>query len=274
MGRFDLEKAGQAHLSPPKHLLSAWEGAARRVRRARHLALFTDLDGTLAPITATPSQVRLLPRVRARLRELASRGVLVGVISGRRLSDLKLRVGLRGIWYAGAHGSVLTSPNGKRLFLASKQERQAMRRVRQWLDQQLSECPGIWVEAKEATVAVHYRHASRKHREDARAVIQQLLRKFPRLKFLRGKMVWEFLPETHPGKWGAIQHILRREESRRKGPWLLFYLGDDTTDEEVFARMRGITVAVGKRRSTRARFFLRSPAEAGIFLDRLREICL
>lgn len=258
-------------MNSPRHLLDAWEQIVPRLRRAKHLALFSDLDGTLLAIARSPNQVRLAPRVRALLRSIARRGVTLGVVSGRKLSDLRSRVRLRGIWYMGAHGCVLKPPGEQRILLVSPRERAKMRRVCFRLIERLSGIPGILVESKEATVAVHYRNALPLHRNWARTAIQQLLQNSSRLHLLSGKKVWELLPNSRISKWTALRLILQRERQRRRGRWLLFYLGDDATDERVFANMRGISVVVGKRRRTSARFFLRSPAEVRTFLERLRE---
>jgi trehalose-phosphatase len=65
-------------------------------------------------------------------------------------------------------------------------------------------------------------------------------------------------------KAAAIRFILNQ---RRTKPAVIF-LGDDVTDESVFRRVRGVTVLVGKRRPTAARYWLRSPEEVREFLER------
>jgi len=255
------------------HLLKEWPGIEGRVRRAGRVALFTDFDGTLTPIRPHPQQVHLPPTVRAALQALAQRGTTVGVISGRSLADVRARVGLRGIWYVGAHGYFLRSPENRTAALLRPDQMALMRSVHRQLRAQIGFLPGIRIESKQATVAVHYRQASSHSRRQACPVIRGLLRKHPKLTLLSGKKVWELLPESRVSKWTAIEHILRLERARRGGRWLVFYLGDDTTDERVFesmrgARIKGISVVVGKRRSA-AQFFLRSPAEAASFLEKL-----
>jgi trehalose-6-phosphatase len=59
---------------------------------------------------------------------------------------------------------------------------------------------------------------------------------------------------------------LRHEPRSRR---LVFCLGDDSSDEKVFEKLKDITVAVGKSSQTRARFFLRSPGEVRQFLRNL-----
>jgi trehalose-phosphatase len=259
-------------MSAPRHLLDCWTEVARRVRRAGKVALFADLDGTLARIRRRPEEVRLPPRIRALLGEIAANHVTVGIISGRGLEDLEARVGLEGIWYAGAHGYCLRDLSGRtRSWIGPTQETR-MREVRQRLEGEIGALPGIRLEPKGPTVAVHYREAPRRSRELARAAIGQLLESHPRLHLLSGKKVWELLPASGVDKWEAIRRILRLERNRGSGGWLTFYLGDDTTDERVFDQMKGISIAVGKRRRTKARYFLDTTAEVRIFLEKFREV--
>ena len=147
-----------------------------------------------------------------------------------------------------------------------------MQRARRRLSRCLRGMAGIVVEPKGATVAIHYRGASRADAERTRAALTRCRAGLPGLHLMAGKKVWELLPEREVDKWAAIRYILRRERRRRPSAGgTVVYLGDDTTDERVFRKMHGISVAVGKRHKTAARFFLRSPAEVRQFLKVVSE---
>ncbi|MGH9783304.1 MAG: trehalose-phosphatase, partial [Terriglobia bacterium] len=234
------------------------------------LFLFTDFDGTLVPLARTPGQARLAPAVRRLLAQLAKQGVLVGIASGRRLADVRARAGVRCLHYIGSHGFSYARPGGRPVILLEPKQRAAMAEVRRKLEGNLRGLPGIHCESKEGALAVHYRTASKRSAAAAEAAIREVRAARPSLHLLSGKKVWELLPERRTSKWTAMQRILRQEP--RTGSRLLFYLGDDATDERVFERMTGISVAVGKRRRTAARFYLRSPREVRLFLERLRRV--
>jgi trehalose-phosphatase len=255
----------------PRHLLGAWPRLRAQLADPCRVALFTDFDGTLVRIRRRPGGVRLGAHVRRLLAELSRAGALVGVVSGRRLEDVRGRVGLRGIWYAGAHGFFLRDPANRRFTLLKLAERLLVSRAQRWLARQLRGVPGIALEPKGATVALHYRGASRRCVELARVAIAQFLRKTKGLHLMSGKKVLELVPAREVDKWAAIQFVFAREKRRRPDTiQTVIYLGDDTTDERVFEKMRGISVAVGKRQNTSARYFLRSPAEVRQFLEKLR----
>src|SRR6185295_17569926 len=77
----------------------------QHILRARSLVLFLDFDGTLAPLREFPDEVELAPEVRRTLETLASRAdIVMAIVSGREMWDLRRRVGIAGIIYAGEHG--------------------------------------------------------------------------------------------------------------------------------------------------------------------------
>ena len=251
-------------MNVPIHLFEAWEQVARRLAQPKRLALFTDFDGTLAPIRSQPREAKILAGIRPLLAACAKRGVLTGIISGRRLLDLRRRVGVPGAWYAGVHGFSLVSPGNRRFLRLNHREGRRMAFVAAQLSRSLSPDSGIRVEYKEASVAVHYRGASIGGRRRAGRVVHSLLAESTGLRLLPGRKVWEILPAGNVDKASAIRFIFDRDGSRP----ISVFLGDDSADEAVFQRMRGITVLVGKKRRTAARYWLRSPAEVRQFLER------
>ena len=251
-------------MNVPVHLFRSWEKVVRRLARPERVALFTDFDGTLAPICSRPRDARMLPGTRPLLAACVKLGALTGVVSGRHLLDVQRRVGVSGAWYAGVHGYSLVSPRNRRFLLLNRRERERIACVAARLSRSLAGLSGIRVEYKEAAVAVHYRGASIASRRRAGRLVRSLLAESPGLRLMSGRKVWEFLPAGKVDKAGAIRFILQRERSR---PAVVF-LGDDVTDEAVFRRMPGVMVLVGKRRRTAARYWLRSPSEVRQFLER------
>ena len=264
MGGRHHPQADTAHVSVPVHLFRAWEKVVRRLARPESVALFTDFDGTLSPICSHPRDARMLSGTRPLLAACVKRGALTGVVSGRRLLDVRRRVGVTGAWYAGVHGYSLVSPGNRRFLLLHRREQERIAYVAGKLSRSLTGLTGIRVEYKEAAVAVHYRGASIASRRTAARLVRSLLAESPGLRLMSGRKVWEFLPAGRVDKAGAIRFVLKHTQSR---PTVVF-LGDDVTDEAVFREMRGIMVLVGKRRHTAARYRLRSPREVRQFLER------
>src|SRR6187397_1428665 len=72
-----------------------------------------DFDGTLAPIVAHAEDAKLPPKARRALERLVKLpGVMLAIISGRALGDLRDRIGIDPILYAGNHGLEMLGPGG------------------------------------------------------------------------------------------------------------------------------------------------------------------
>jgi len=249
--------------------LTAWSEIAPRLARFQRLAVFADFDGTLAPIRARPSIVRLPARARRVLKQLAARGEIVGVISGRGLRDLRARVGLSGLWYVGDHGFLLQSPQGATLRLVRRSEQRAIVRVSHRLAASLAGRKGLTVEVKDAGIAVHFRNAPRSSRIVAARLTRRLAKGTPGLRAMAGKCVWEIVPGAAVDKALAVRLILQSERRRASPTILPIYIGDDTADERVFSMRLGLSIAVGPRPSAAAQYALRSPVEVCRWLERL-----
>src|SRR5438132_14417454 len=77
------------------------------------LAVFLDYDGTLTPIISQPDQAVLMDSTLAILRTLVAK-MPVAILSGRELKDVRERVDIDGIVYAGRQGFDLAGPSGRR----------------------------------------------------------------------------------------------------------------------------------------------------------------
>jgi len=245
------------------HLFDRWPQVARSIVSAQHLALFLDFDGTLVALRKLPSDVTPLDLpLRKVLRNLARhRRLSVYVISGRRLADIRRLVPVRGIRLLGLHGW-----EGRRVPLL-RAERGLLREAREVLKRRLSSLPEIRLEDKGLALAVHYRAASPRAVRVGRVIVGKVLGDLkPRIHMLRGHKVWELLPRQIAGKGASVLALL----SRLPEPTLAIFVGDDATDESAFRALPGgLTIRVGKRPRTSARFLLDSPEEVKLFLLRL-----
>ena len=64
-----------------------------------------DFDGTITPIKPRPKDAKLNKNIRLLLRKISKNSsFIVGVLSGRSLKDIKEKVGLKNLIFAGNHG--------------------------------------------------------------------------------------------------------------------------------------------------------------------------
>lgn len=229
---------------------------------SHRLMLFLDYDGTLAPIVPRPQQARLKPSARRLLRQLA-RSVPVVIVSGRTLTDLQRRVGVRGLHYVALHGLVSKEAGGRLRWLGRRPARADVNAWKRALASAAHATPGALVEDKGCAVALHDRlvrpvQRARLRRRALRALAPWLARR--RITVVRGKRVLEVRPRGPWNKGTAVQAVLARPWARNRIP---VYCGDDRTDLDAFRVVRGcgITIGVGQARHTRGQDArLRSPS--------------
>lgn len=201
------------------------------------LLVATDYDGTIAPIVDDPAKAEPHREALVALTMLAALPrTHVAVISGRSLADL---VGLTQlpprVHLVGSHGSEF-EPG----FHSDLPE--AVRALRQRIGMELgavaSSRPGLVVEPKPASVALHYRKASPEDAEAALRRVEEGPAKLPGVHVKHGKKVVE-LCAVEPDKGAALETI-----RVRCGAQAVVFFGDDVTDEDAFVRLRGPDLGV------------------------------
>ncbi len=254
-----------------RSLWSAWP-ALRKSLAGKNLILFLDFDGTLAPIVDRPADARIpAPAMSALVHLAQSPRVALGIVSGRGLRRLRRLVRLKGIHWIGSHGWEWSLPDDVHRSHASPEESRLIHQVAAELRRALRGLPHIRIKRKAVSVVVHFRGAPLAQARAARQRVAHVARRHAsRLRLLTGKKVFELLPVGANNKGTAVAAAVARIRRRRNFP-VLIYAGDDRTDETVFARMgqRDISIHVGRRIRSRARFFLRSPRQVCRFLLQL-----
>jgi len=235
----------------------------------RRCAFFLDLDGTLAPIAPHPDQLQLPRKTRTTLSRLASRN-LVCIVSGRGLEDLRLQVGLDPVYYAAAHGQRIVGPAGSGIDLEVGTEyKEQLRAAAQELRDRLLSVEGLVLEEKGLSLSIHYRLVPERKRPVVDRAVADVTLRFPALRLTGGKLVHELRP---PGDWDKGRAVLWLLETLGWEPSgsCPICLGDDLTDEDMFAAVDGwgVAMVVGyPDRSTRAHYRLRDSDEVVALLE-------
>lgn len=256
----------------PSPLLEALDEVGVTVETREHMLLLLDFDGTLAPIVEIPHLAQMPAPTRAILETLARRrDCTIGVVSGRSLEDVRARVGIEGLVYAGNHGLEIS---GRGLEFAETRAidlRDDLAATLEELSGRLARIPGVLIEFKGLTASVHYRLVALTDRD----VVQDLVREaippdHPSLLLVRGKLVWELRPRVDWNKGTAVRWIREKLRLRRA---VTIYLGDDRTDEDAFVEIgRFVTARVGAPQSTQAGYHVADTLDVGEFLQWLSRI--
>ncbi len=232
--------------------------------------MFLDYDGTLTPIVDHPDLAVLSDEGRAVVERLASI-VPVAVISGRDTADVREKVSVDGLVYAGSHGFDIQGLDG------GDDDRfgaylEPLANASDELSAALSGIGGAHVERKRFAVAVHFRQVgSAEDEERVGEVFRRVAAAYPRLRATGGKKIFELRPDVPWDKGRALEHVLERM-GLAVGDVVPMYLGDDVTDEDAFRVLAdtGIGIVVGRDgEPSLAHYALEDPGETHRFLTRL-----
>jgi trehalose 6-phosphate phosphatase len=217
-----------------------------------------DFDGTLAPIVEHRDAAAMTPTTARLFAEVAAR-YPCAVISGRSRSDVTSRLaGAKVKYIIGNHGLEPSAGLGR---FASE-----MARAKTVLEGAFELQPGIEIEDKRYSLAVHYRRARVK--ADARRAIAAAVAPLG-MRVIPGKLVVNLVPAGAPSKADALLELRATERAD-----VALYVGDDVTDEDVFEidePGRLVSVRVGASKSSAARYFLKRQSEIDVMLRKLAE---
>ena len=221
-----------------------------------------DFDGTIAPIVVNPIKARVPAALAWRLQRLAL-SLPTAVVSGRRVDDLRRRLGFTPAHIVGNHGDEWAGmPDGDTRTLELDEFRKALHRAYPDLRER-----GVWVEDKRLSIAIHYRQAP--DRLGARQAVEAFVAEHAGgLCSFGGKMVVNVARTGYQDKACAMHRLVEQCEVSHA-----IYFGDDVNDEPVFASAprQWITVRVGSEsaRCSAARYFVHASADLNRVLDEM-----
>lgn len=225
------------------------EAIAREIARladSPNLSVMCDFDGTLAAIRHDPKRVVPDPVAMSALRALAELPrTRAAVISGRSLEDLKGRVGASGnVRLIGSYG--IESDGGGPDHGAARRSAQGLiDRLERTLLRAVRHVPGVRVERKPLSVAMHVRGLARAEARRACAEASRTMA-MPGIRAVAGRSVVEWCAFM-PCKASAIRLLVGRRD--RRG---VLCIGDDHGDVGALAMVHGwggVAISVGRRRA-------------------------
>ncbi len=210
----------------------------------KKLLFFLDYDGTITPIVHHPELAVLSEDTRGIIKKLSQK-FTVAIISGRMRKDIEKLVNIKGIFYAGSHGFDIAGPRFSMIHPKAEELIPAILEITKQISKEIGNIPGILIEEKKFSIAVHYRLVDVHNLPKIKTVINNIIRNHKALRLMSGKKVFEILPDIDWGKGRAIRWIMEA----LKISWTeasVVYIGDDITDEDAFRiiRTRGIGILV------------------------------
>jgi trehalose 6-phosphate phosphatase len=219
--------------------------SAYRLPFSRDWALFLDIDGTILELAETPREVVVTPQIRKLMLNLdtVTRGAFA-LVSGRSLSDIDALFGNAGLSVAGLHGMECRTGYDGVTHVQSVDAAlmESFRgRLRVFIDQH----PGLMLEDKKLSIAIHFRQASQLQAEVERILRDTIAGHDSVFHIQSGKMIAEIKPRAS-NKGLAIRRFMQTPPFRGRIP---LFIGDDITDEDGFCAVNelgGISIKVGQ----------------------------
>lgn len=261
-----------------EYLFNDWVYIDKKIRAQRSIMLLCDYDGTLTPIVDRPELAVMSEEMHKAFDRLVGRKqFILGIISGRALADIKERVNINGLIYAGNHGFEIEGPGLKFIHPLADELTSVLRLISQVLHKAFKNMRGVIVEDKGMTVSVHYRLVADAELPELHSKFESIVmgaRAMGKIRTTDGKKVHEIRPAIAWDKGKAVNLIIEKyiPQQRRKN-LLPVYIGDDRTDEDAFKVINqygGISILVGKEgQASAAKYYLNSPEEVGTLLVEL-----
>jgi trehalose 6-phosphate phosphatase len=231
----------------------------------KSIALLLDVDGTLIDIGPTPHEVHVSEDLCRSLRRLlALTGGALALVSGRPIADLDRLFAPLKLPAIGGHGAEMRV-QGTKIVNAAEPLPQGLRR---YLAEAAAAGSGIVAEDKGYSFALHYRQAPQLE-DRLRAHVAAGRAAYPgeATEVLRGKAMFE-VKRPNISKGEGVRELMRQPPFAGRTP---VFLGDDVTDETVFAMLPGLGgkgFSVGRHFAGLSGIF-HSPAEVRRALQRL-----
>ncbi|UGV28557.1 trehalose-phosphatase [Rhodopseudomonas boonkerdii] len=230
-------------------------------------ALLLDIDGTLLDMAPTPREVWVPPDLATHMGKLLQRtnGALA-LVSGRSINDIDLIFAPQQFPAVGGHGAEMRLARDVESVAAHAPPMDKELKRRLAAIAKLS--PGILLEDKGYSLALHYRLAPHAEKAiyDAVSAIRADLPNAP-MEILPGKFVCEIKHSGFTKATGVIE-LMTHEPFKGRRP---IFIGDDVTDESVFAimpGMNGLAFSVGRHAQGVAGHFA-EPRDVRAWLGRL-----
>jgi len=204
----------------------------------------------------------------------------VAIISGRALEDVRRKVTIKNIVYVCNHGLEIEGPGIHFRSASSPRLKAAFECIKDQIKKELLFFQGSFLEDKDLTLSVHYRLVG----DDKVPMLMNVLKIATNPYVLNkevcvgaGRKVFEIKPPLGWDKGKAVSWLLTQQKfASDKAVTLPICVGDDVTDEDAFAvvKGKGLAIAVGNHESPHAQYYLRDPDEVRQFLQQTYEFLL
>lgn len=242
---------------PMRYVWDNTQEIEEKIKQHKIILLMLDFDGTLCPIASTPEKATMTKEMRQAVEKLSKKkNSFVAIISGRQIKNVKAKVAITNIMYAGNHGLEKEIYGKKIIVTLPEKTKKILQEIKKGLQTIAKKYPGSFIEDKELVVTIYYRNTDKKYIANLEKDIQHVMQYHTEtFSVTHGKMFFEMKPTVGVNKGTVVKEFVEKVQQTTKDIPLAFYIGDDTTDEDAFAALpNGITIRVSPTDSSEATY--------------------
>jgi len=235
------------------------------------IIIFLDFDGTISPIVSSPKKAKIDPKIKKILEKFVNTpSVILMIISGRSLEDLRQKIPLETVNLAANHGLEWIR-DGKYGCVSLKHEYiHSLKSMKLSIGNLKKLFPKIIIEDKKLSVTLHYRLLTNHQTVNLKNQFKEIIKKYidsNLLEVIYGKKVFDIRPAVNWTKGDLAKLIVSNITTKKNKP-LVICIGDDKTDEDMFNKLNGeITIRVGRKNDSKSRYYVSDINDVAKFLQ-------
>lgn len=234
-----------------------------------------DFDGTISSLVPDRDAAVLHPSCELMILGLIrSESEIVAIVSSRTIGDLAARIPFRGLLLGGNSGVEWITREGRRIGPSAGSLKQ-LNRAKAKLDPGIASMaglPGVEVEDKLWSIAVHYRRAEAPVRTRVERAVSNLAATCG-IRLFRGPGAFEMSLIRSATKQRAVRRLCRY--LGRVHPSRVIYAGDDENDADAMKWViaeGGTAVTVGNRVQVDGAISAATPSRLSEVIDTIRKL--
>ncbi|MBI3305812.1 trehalose-phosphatase [Candidatus Nomurabacteria bacterium] len=257
-----------------KYLFDNLPEIKAQIEKAGGAALLFDFDGVLSAIAPTPEDAIITDEYAGLLKKCAAK-MPVAIITGRRMYDIKKKIDTKSVLYLAGHGLEWEEDGKDHVKEIPKETMEAIRLAEEKVKPLLERYPGMILENKSFTIAVHYRLMKPELAPVFIEEVESILRPFAKdhkLRLDHSIKTFELRPEVGWDKGDSVLFATEHFQERTGKNSAPIYIGDSQTDEDAFAALEksGITIRINSSENenikSAAKWYMKNQKEVGQFM--------
>jgi len=232
--------------------------------------LLLDFDGVLSAIAPTPDEAFISKENKTLVKACTER-FPVAVITGRTLTEIKKKVGLKNLFYISSHGLEWEEDGEYHLKPIPKEVTEAINFAKEKIKPLMNRYPGMIFEDKSFMFAAHYRIMKPElvgtFIKEVTSILEPIVKQH-KLRLDHNLKTFELRPEINWDKGDSVLFAENHFNKKTGEKFVPIYIGDGLTDEDAFIilKEKGIAIRVGENKTSEAKWYLRNQKEVSLFL--------